>query len=52
VLDKEIDYIISHGINVETGVKIGRDITLDDLRAKAYEAIYLAIGAQVGKPMG
>lgn len=52
VLDKEIDYIISHGINVETGVKIGKDITLDDLKAKGHHAIYLAIGAQVGKPMG
>src|SRR5512143_1223293 len=48
VLDKEIDYIISHGINVETGVKIGKDITLDDLKAKGHKAIYLAIGAQVG----
>jgi formate dehydrogenase major subunit len=52
VLDKEVDYIISHGINVETGVKLGRDITLDDLKAKGYDAIYLAIGSWIGKPMG
>jgi formate dehydrogenase major subunit len=52
VLDKEIDYIISHGINVETGVKIGKDISLDTIKEKGYDAIYLAVGAQVGKPMG
>ncbi len=52
VLDKEVNFIISHGINVETGVKLGKDITLDELKAKGYSAVYLAIGSWVGKPMG
>jgi formate dehydrogenase major subunit len=52
VLDKEINYIIGHGINVETNTKLGKDITLDDLKAKGFDAIYISIGSWVGKPMG
>jgi formate dehydrogenase major subunit len=52
VLDKEINFILSHGIDVETGVKLGRDFTLDDLKAKGFDAVYLAMGSWVGKPMG
>jgi formate dehydrogenase major subunit len=52
VLDKEINFILSHGINVETGVKLGKDFTLDDLKAKGFDAVYLAMGSWIGKPMG
>jgi formate dehydrogenase major subunit len=52
VLDKEINLILSYGIEAQTGVKLGKDITLDDLRAKGYGAVYLAIGSWIGKPMG
>ncbi len=52
VLDKEVNFILSHGIDVETGMKLGKDFTLDDLKAKGYDAIYLAMGSWIGKPMG
>jgi|WetSurMetagenome_2_1015567.scaffolds.fasta_scaffold00686_15 formate dehydrogenase major subunit len=52
VLDKEINFILAHGIDVETGVKLGRDFTLDDLKAKGFDAVYLAMGSWIGKPMG
>ena len=52
VLDKEIAYIIDHGIEVDTNVKLGVDFTLDDLKGQGYEAVFLALGAQKAKAMG
>ena len=45
-LDRDINNIISLGIDVHLGEKIGEKITIDDLR-RDYDAIYIAIGAQV-----
>ncbi len=50
VLDKEIQRILDLGVEVKYGVRIGQDATLDDLRKK-YDAVYLAIGAQKGRPL-
>ncbi len=46
VLDKEINHILSQGgIEVRTGVRLGKDITLSELHAR-YDAVFLALGAQ------
>ncbi|MGL4549075.1 FAD-dependent oxidoreductase, partial [Eubacterium aggregans] len=52
VLDAEIDVLCQLGIQFKTGVNVGEDITLDNLRAQGYEAFYLAIGAQGGRQLG
>jgi formate dehydrogenase major subunit len=46
VLDKEIEQIINLGINIEYGVKVGRDISLAGLKKEGYDATLVAIGAQ------
>jgi heterodisulfide reductase subunit A2 len=47
VLDHEINHLVSRpGIEVQTGVRIGRDITLPGLRDQGYAAAFLAIGAE------
>ncbi|MGC9042783.1 MAG: FAD-dependent oxidoreductase [Myxococcota bacterium] len=51
VLDKEINYLLAHGIEAKNNVKIGTDITLSQLR-KEYDAVYIAVGAWAAKPMG
>ncbi len=51
VLDAEIQAIVDTGVEIEYGVKIGKDITLDQLKAD-YNAIYLALGAQQGISLG
>ena len=51
VLDKEIDTILSTGIKVNTGITVGEDISVMDLRDK-YDAIYIAIGAHIDKKIG
>jgi len=50
VLDAEVDYIIQAGAEIKYNVTIGKDITLDELKKK-YDAVFIATGAQQGKPM-
>jgi len=45
VLDAEIDYLLSHGIAVRTGISFGEDLTMADLRAQGFAAAFLGIGA-------
>jgi NADH-quinone oxidoreductase subunit F len=52
VLAREIEDILALGVEVETGVSLGKDITLDELRAQGYDAIFLAIGAWKSTPLG
>ena len=51
VLDKDINHIISTGIEVHTGVSIGDEIKVADLQAK-YDAVYACIGAHSDKKLG
>ena len=48
VLDSEIDVLRQMGVEFKTGVEVGRDVTLDTLRAEGYKAFFLGVGA--GKP--
>ena len=52
VVDAEIDVIRQMGVEFKTGVEVGKDITLDQLRAEGYKAFYIAIGAQGGRKTG
>ena len=52
VLDQEIDHLLQCGIQVETGRRLGRDFSLEDLRREGYEAIFLGIGAHLGMSAG
>jgi formate dehydrogenase major subunit len=44
ILDEEIDTILRLGVKLQTGVRVGRDVTLDQLRG-AHDAVILAHGA-------
>ena len=50
-LDAEIGSILSLGIEVHTGVTVGRDIWLEKLEQE-YDCIYIAIGAHQDKKTG
>ena len=50
-LNAEIDSILSLGIEVHTGVKVGEDITFDQLK-KEYDCLYISIGAHTDKKTG
>jgi len=52
VVNAEIDILKELGVEFKTGVEVGKDITLQDLRSQGFEAFYLAIGAQAGRKLG
>ncbi|MEL7563325.1 MAG: FAD-dependent oxidoreductase [Dehalobacterium sp.] len=52
VINAEIDILKEIGIEFQTDVEIGKDITIQKLREEGYQAFYLAIGAQKGASLG
>jgi NADPH-dependent glutamate synthase beta subunit-like oxidoreductase len=52
VLDKEVEYLLSSGIEAKTGQRLGKDFSLDGLKAGGFGAIFLAMGSWVAKGMG
>jgi NADPH-dependent glutamate synthase beta subunit-like oxidoreductase len=50
-LEDDIQCILSTGIEVKTGIEIGKDITFEELRSQ-FDSIYLSIGAHSDKKAG
>ena len=50
-LDEEIDSILSTGIEVKKNIRVGKDISFDDITDE-YDATYISIGAHADKKMG
>ena len=51
VLDTEIQKIIDLGVELKCGVKVGKELTVDQLKQE-YDAVYVALGAQQGIQLG
>ena len=51
VLDKEINWITGLGVEVHTNKALGKDFSMDDLFKQGHKAVFVGLGAQVGKPM-
>ena len=49
VLAKEIDWITSLGVEVHTNKSLGKDFSIDDLFNDGNKAVFIGLGAQVGK---
>jgi NADPH-dependent glutamate synthase beta subunit-like oxidoreductase len=47
ILDAEIQKILDVGVELKCGVKIGKDVSLDELK-KTYDGVFVALGAQLG----
>ena len=52
IVEAEIEIIEKMGARIECGVDVGKDVTLDDLRARGFKAFYIAIGLQGGRLAG
>ena len=50
VIDSEVAHICKAGGEIQYNVRVGKDITLDELRKK-HDAVFLGAGAWTGKPM-
>ncbi|MEX1376197.1 MAG: FAD-dependent oxidoreductase [Eubacteriales bacterium] len=52
VVNAEIDVLRELGVEFKTGIEVGKDVTIKELRKQGYEAFYIAIGAQGGRSLG
>lgn len=52
LLKAEIDVIRELGVEIKTGVEVGKDVTIEELKKQGYKAFYLAIGCQGGRRPG
>lgn len=52
VIAAEIDILRELGVEFRTGVEVGKDVSLKELRVQGYKGFYLAIGAQAGRRLG
>ena len=52
VIKAEIDIMKEIGVEVRTGVEVGKDVTIAQLREQGYKGFYIAIGCQGGRLPG
>ena len=52
VIDAEIEVIKALGVEIECGVEVGKDVTIQSLKEQGYKAFYIAIGCQGGRRPG
>jgi NADPH-dependent glutamate synthase beta subunit-like oxidoreductase/NAD-dependent dihydropyrimidine dehydrogenase PreA subunit len=52
LLQAEVDRIVGLGVELKLNTALGRDISLDELRAQGYSAVLLATGAMKSQPLG
>jgi len=51
VLQFEIDSITRLGVKIKTNTRLGRDVTIDKLKAEGFNAVFIAIGAHQGRKL-
>ncbi len=52
VVNHEISEIEALGVEIRTGVEVGADLTIDDLRDEGYAAVLLAVGGHKQRRLG
>lgn len=52
IIAAEIDVMREMGVEIKTGVEVGKDVTLKELREQGYKAFYIAIGCSAGRRPG
>jgi glutamate synthase (NADPH/NADH) small chain len=48
IIDQDVDIIRSLGVEIRCNTRVGRDVTLDELREK-FDAVLIALGLQMGR---
>ena len=51
-LEKEINVIEQMGVEIQTGVEFGKDVTLDSLKSDGYSALFMATGLHGSRGLG
>jgi NADH-quinone oxidoreductase subunit F len=50
ILDQEIDFILSLGVEVKTNTRVGREVSLEEIQ-RDYDATFVAVGAHKSLPI-
>ncbi|MCG6948438.1 MAG: putative selenate reductase subunit YgfK [Acidobacteria bacterium] len=51
-IERDLEFLRALGVEVHHNLEIGRDVSLDSLRSKPYDAIVVAVGARHGLRLG
>jgi len=51
VVDEEIEYVTNLGVEIKLNTKVGKDISLDEIRNSGYKAIMLGAGMQISRTL-
>jgi formate dehydrogenase beta subunit len=51
IIEKDVRSIADLGVDIRTGVRVGEDVTIGDLREQGYEAIFIGVGAGLGRSL-
>ncbi|MFQ5906176.1 MAG: NAD(P)-binding protein, partial [bacterium] len=51
VLQSEIQTILDLGVELRISTRIGRDLSLQDLKKQGYDAVFIAVGAHRSRPL-
>ena len=46
VVDEEIEYVTKLGVEIKLNTKVGKDVTLEDLKKEGYKAFFVGVGNQ------
>ncbi|MGB9700168.1 MAG: FAD-dependent oxidoreductase [Thermodesulfobacteriota bacterium] len=52
IIQKEIDYIVSRGVEIRYGCPVGQQFSLDDIFKEGFQAIFIAAGTQKSQRVG
>ncbi len=48
-LQRDVDWILGHGIELQSGVQVGTDITIEELPQQGYAAVIIAVGLSTSR---
>ena len=51
IIEHEINWIKAVGVELRTGITVGKDLSFDDLQEQGYSAIFIAVGAYQGRKL-
>ncbi len=52
IIEAEFDALRNCGVEIETGVAIGKDKTVQDLLANGFDAVFIGVGAHLSRKLG
>lgn len=51
IVDEEIEYVTKLGVEIKLNTKVGKDISLEEIRKQGYKAILIGAGMQISRTL-